>query len=171
MGRGGIGQLRKEGNTWRDPTRQEETQTRSSGKEETNQTQEDPLTARQPNIKPPKIGNLVTSTTYEMGHPDYAFCRISKVYVFFSIVVTGPWNWSSNYINVEWSFVEDGHMLIKSEKEDVKFEGHAREIHLILVLKHKAQVVALRNNPHLDGVNRFLKEALLNEFYFIEPTE
>ena len=65
--------------------------------------------------------------------------------------------------------VDDVHKFTKSKKKDVKFEGQTGEIHSILVLKNKTRVFALRNNPHLDGINRFLKEALLDEFYFVEP--
>ena len=60
-------------------------------------------------------------------------------------------------------------MLIKSERMEVIFEGQEREIHYISVLTHKARVVTLRKIPHPDGINRFLKEDILNEFYFIEP--
>ena len=77
---------------------------------------------------------------------------------------------SGNYINVEWSPIEDGHTLIKIKKKDIKFEGQIREFHFISVLKNKTRVIVLRNNLYLDGIKRFLKEVILDEFYFIEPT-
>ena len=44
-----------------------------------------------------------------------------------------------------------------------------RKIIIPSVLKEKMRIVTKCNNPHLEGINRFLKVELLDEFYFIEP--
>ena len=36
-------------------------------------------------------------------------------------------------------------------------------------MKKNVYIVDVKNDPHLDGINPFLKDALLDEFYFIKP--
>ena len=62
------------------------------------------------------LGDLVTSTARETGHPDYMSGRIDGGYIFFSIVQSYSREGKQNQkemINVGWSSVEAGHDLIK----------------------------------------------------------
>ena len=131
--------------------------------------------------KPPKthkhkIGDLVTSTASEIGHPEYQCGRIGGAYVFFGLIVGNPedrssklFNKNPDYINVRWSAVENGHTLVKSANKDVKHEMQIVDNTVIAVQKGKLRTIVRYNNPHLDSINSFVKEAILLEFYFIEP--
>ena len=127
----------------------------------------------QKNPNSAKLGDLVMSTARELDHPDYKTGKIDGAYIFFGIVrkysqTTVP---QRERIWVDWSQVEKGHTLIKSENKKIlnRHEIEDDAIDLPAVLKHKVRIIAKCNNPHLDGVNTYLKLELLDEFYFIKP--
>ena len=123
-----------------------------------------------------KVGDLVTSTAAEIGHPDYKSSRIGAGYIFFGLVVGNPEDQSSiyfnknpDYINVKWCATEPGHTLIKSANISVKIDTQIFDQAIIAVMKENIRTIARRHNPHLENVNMFIKTALLEEYYFVEP--
>ena len=119
------------------------------------------------------MGDLVTSTARELDHPDYKTGKIEGAYIFWGIVRKYSQTTASRTerIWVDWSQVEEGHTLIKSDNNKI-LHRHPMDKELVnipAVLKHKVRIIAKCNNPHLEGINRFLKIELLEEFYFIKP--
>ena len=114
------------------------------------------------------------STASEINHPDYLSGRIGGDYIFFGIArsYSPPQNpIDKEKINVDWSTVDDDQTLIKSANKTRLHRHPIDEEDPVIpaVLKNKVRVIAKRNNPHLEGINRFLRVELLDEFYFIEP--
>ena len=72
---------------------------------------------------------------------------------------------------VEWSSVELGHILIKSDNAigSTFHETAPKKIQVQPVNKSKVRILVKSTCPHLDGLNYFLKSAVLDEYYFIEP--
>ena len=73
----------------------------------------------QKNPNSAKLGDLVMSTARELDHPDFKTGKIDGAYIFFGIVrkysqTTVP---QRERIWVDWSQVEKGHSLIKSENK------------------------------------------------------
>ena len=98
--------------------------------------------------------------------------KISGAYVFFGIVRSysevGP-NEKEKFI-VDWPAVETGHTLIKSANKNILHRHPIQNYADIRpVTYNKVRIIAKCNNPHLSGINDFLKVELLEEFYYIEP--
>ena len=72
---------------------------------------------------------------------------------------------------VEWSAVEKGHTVVNSENKTLMTIGERSNIQVEIhpTPKNKVRVIAKSNNPQLEGVNRFMKKALLDEYWFVEP--
>ena len=122
----------------------------------------------------PKVGDLVMSTAAELQHLDYVTQNISGAYIFFGIVRSYSTVGNDNEkekVNVDWSAVETGHSHIKSENKNILHTHPIKNyaVNVPPVSKDKVHIVAKSNNPHLLGINEWLKMELLDEFYFIEP--
>ena len=50
-----------------------------------------------------------------------------------------------------------------------KYPIDQKEVDIQTVSKDKVQILAKCNNPHLYGIDRFMKVELLDEFYSVEP--
>jgi len=121
----------------------------------------------------PKVSDLVMSTAAELHHLDYVTQKISGAYIFFGIVRSYSTEGNDDEkekVNVDWSAVETGHTHIKSENKNILHRHPIKNYAVIVppVSKDKVHIVAKSNNPHLLGINEWLKMELLDEFYFIE---
>ena len=125
-----------------------------------------------------RVGDLVTSTAFELKHPDLKRGVIGRPYIFFGIVQSYTTTYyvgratkehtNSRIFNVDWSGVETCHNLIKCAKKNVGDVKEKSKINSVLPTHvDKVCVIAKQNNPYLDGMNGFLKDAILTEYYFI----
>ena len=53
--------------------------------------------------------------------------------------------------------------------ERVEKEEDNRVIYHTATMRKNMYIVSVNNDPHLDGINRFLKDALLDDLYFVKP--
>ena len=102
----------------------------------------------------------------EISHPDYNSKKIDGGYIF-GIVRYYSTDDSCPYkelLNANWSDVEEFHTLIKSGNKNIlhMHPMNKKEVIIPAVLKENILILAKCNNPHLEGINRFLKVELLN---------
>ena len=120
-----------------------------------------------------EVRDLLMSTASEISHPDYLSGNISGVYIFFGIArsYSPPKNSKGDdKINADWSTVDEDQTLIKSANKPRLYRRPIdEEDPKIRDVQKKLRVIAKHNNPHLEGINRFLQLELLDEFYFIKP--
>ena len=69
------------------------------------------------------------------------------------------------------SSVESSHTPIKRNNKGGKKEEDNGAVHHIATMKKNVRIVTMHNDPHLNGIKQFLKDALLDEFFFIKPRE
>ena len=81
------------------------------------------------------------------------------------------WSTGKKRINIDWTSVELGHTLIKSENRNVLHRHLLDHVHIdiLTVLINKMRIVTKSKDPHLDGIDCYLELELLDEFYFIKP--
>ena len=128
-------------------------------------------------------GSLVMANAKDLKHPEYINGRISGYYIFFGIVTALNVTYDPNKLNgiwgappsdeliVDWIGVENGHSLIKSDNalDNSLFDSSAKKFKVSAVSRKKVHLLADATNPHLDGLNYFLKSAVLESYFYIKP--
>ena len=132
-------------------------------------------------------GDLVMGTASAIDHPDFHNGKVSSSYLFFGIVKGTHHNsvctkectnilthgnvTTADTVHVNWAQVEEGHTPIKSANAKfIRFCSSNGCIRTFKpVSKNSLSLLAKADNPHLDGINAFVKVAVLDNFFFVAP--